>query len=112
MIYMGGNVPLTITIIDAFSPYSNHSASGGTLCFSSHYYLWQFGLQSGLCPALPAQQPNRTRTSRAAAPGASDAPCMPQWVPISGNDMKKLQTESADWITYRSAYPPVATLDG
>ena len=33
MIYMGGNVPLTITIIDAFSPRSNHSASGGTLCF-------------------------------------------------------------------------------
>ena len=33
MIYMGGNVPLTITITDAFSPYSNHSASGGTLCF-------------------------------------------------------------------------------
>ena len=30
---MGGNVPLTITITDAFSPYSNHSASGGTLCF-------------------------------------------------------------------------------
>ena len=112
MIYMGGNVPLTITITDAFSQYSNHSAFGGTFCFSSHYYLWQFGLQSGLCPALPAQQPNRTRTSRAAAPGASDAPCMPQWVPISGNDMKKLQTESADWITYRSAYPPVATLDG
>ena len=41
MIYMGGNVPLTITITDAFSPYSNHSASGGTLCFSSNYYLWK-----------------------------------------------------------------------
>ena len=41
MIYMGGNVPLTITITEAFSPYSNHSASGGTLCFSSHYYLWK-----------------------------------------------------------------------
>ena len=27
---MNGNVPLTISIIDAFSPYSNHSASGGT----------------------------------------------------------------------------------
>ena len=41
MIYMGGDVPLTITITDAFSPYSNHSASGGTLCFSSQYYLWK-----------------------------------------------------------------------
>ena len=40
-----------------------------------------------------------------AASGASDAPCMPQWVAISGDDMKKLQTESADWIRYRSAYP-------
>ena len=30
---MDENVPLTITITDAFSPYSNHSASGGTLCF-------------------------------------------------------------------------------
>ena len=38
---MNDNVPLTITITDAFSPYSNHSASGGTLCFSSHYYLWE-----------------------------------------------------------------------
>ena len=38
-IYMNGNVPLTITITDALPPYSNHSASGGTLCFSSHYYL-------------------------------------------------------------------------
>ena len=38
-IYMNGNVPLTITITDALSPYSNHSASGGALCFSSHYYL-------------------------------------------------------------------------
>ena len=75
------------------------------MCFSSHYYMWQFGLQIGLCPALPGHQPNRTHTSRAAAPGASDAPCMPQWVAISGNDMKKLKTESADWITYRSAYP-------
>ena len=65
MIYMGGNVPLTITITDAFSPYSNHSASGGTLCFSSHYYLWPFGLQIGLCPALHGHQTNRTRTSRA-----------------------------------------------
>ena len=36
MIYMGGNVPLTITITDAFSPYSNHSASGGTFGLS----LW------------------------------------------------------------------------
>ena len=40
-----------------------------------------------------------------AASGASDAPCMPQWVAISGDDMKKLKTESADWIEYRSAYP-------
>ena len=47
MIYMGGNVPLTITITDAFSPSSNHSASGGAFGFSSHYYLWPFGLQIG-----------------------------------------------------------------
>ena len=40
-----------------------------------------------------------------AASGASDAPCMPQWVAISENDMKKLQTESADWKAYRSEYP-------
>ena len=39
-----------------------------------------------------------------AASGASDAPCMPTWVAISEHDMKKLKTESADWITYRSAY--------
>ena len=31
-IYMDVNVPLTITIADAPSPYRNHSASGGTLC--------------------------------------------------------------------------------
>ena len=47
-----------------------------------------------------------------AASGASDAPCMQQWVAITGDDKKKLKTESADWIEYRSAYPPVATLDG
>ena len=34
-IYMIGNVPLTITITDALSPYSNHSASGGTFGLSS-----------------------------------------------------------------------------
>ena len=33
MIYMGGNVPLTITITDAFSPYSNHSALAGLCAF-------------------------------------------------------------------------------
>ena len=35
-IYMNENVPLTITITDAFSPYSNHSASGGTFGLVAH----------------------------------------------------------------------------
>ena len=63
-------------------------------------------VSSAACAATKSDpHPNRTRTSRAAAPGASDAPCMPQWVAISENEQKKLQTESADWIAYRSAYP-------
>ena len=37
VIYMNGNAQLTITITNALSPYS--SASGGTCCFSSQYYL-------------------------------------------------------------------------
>jgi hypothetical protein len=42
---MDGNVPLTISIADALSPYSNGPASGGAFCFSSHYYycLLPFG---------------------------------------------------------------------
>ena len=36
MIYMNGNVPLTITITDALSPYSNDAATGGAFCFSLH----------------------------------------------------------------------------
>ena len=81
MMYMGGNVPLTITITDALSPYSKHSASGGALRSPSHYYLWPFGLQIGLCPALHGHQPNRHPHLSRAASGASDAPCMPQRVP-------------------------------
>ena len=42
-IYMNGNVQFTITITDALSPYSNHSASGGTFCLSSHSHLLPFG---------------------------------------------------------------------
>ena len=38
-IYMNGNVQFTITITDALSPYSDHSASGGTFCLSSHSHL-------------------------------------------------------------------------
>ena len=37
MIYMNGNVQLTLTITKAVPPYS--SASGGAFCLSSHYYL-------------------------------------------------------------------------
>ena len=37
VIYMNGNVQLTITITTALSPY--RSASGGTFCFSSQSYL-------------------------------------------------------------------------
>ena len=33
-IYMNENVPLTITITDALSPCSNHSAFYGTFCLS------------------------------------------------------------------------------
>ena len=62
---MHGNVPLTITINDAFSPYSNHPASDGAWWFSSHSYLWPFGFQICLCPTLHGHQPNRTRASRA-----------------------------------------------
>ena len=36
---MNGNVQFTITVADAPSPYSSHSASGGTFCLSSHSYL-------------------------------------------------------------------------
>ena len=36
---MNGNVQFTITITDALPPYSNHSASGGTFCLSSHSHL-------------------------------------------------------------------------
>ena len=40
---MNDNVPLTITITDALSPYSNHSAFYGTFCLSSHSLLLSFG---------------------------------------------------------------------
>ena len=36
---MNGNVQFTITIADALSPYSSHSAAGGTFCLSSHSHL-------------------------------------------------------------------------
>ena len=54
MIYMNGNVRLTITITDALSAYSNHSASARTWCSSSHSFLWPFGLQTTFCPSSPA----------------------------------------------------------
>ena len=65
------------------------------------------------CVSSAAWAPTKSdpHLSRAAS-GASDAPCMQQWKAIGVDDQKKLKTESADWIEYRSAYPPVATLDG
>ena len=36
---MNGSVQFTITVADAPSPYSSHSASGGTFCLSSHSHL-------------------------------------------------------------------------
>ena len=55
LIYMNGTVRLTITITKAFPPYS--SASGGTRCLSSHYYLKPFGSQAALSPAQHGHKP-------------------------------------------------------
>ena len=55
MIYMNGNVQLTVTITKARPPYS--SASGGARWLSSHYYLKPLGSQAALSPAQHGHKP-------------------------------------------------------
>ena len=56
---MNGNVPLSITITDALSPYSNHSASGGTFSPSNPAAVQtnMFEFAKHLAPLLRARFP-------------------------------------------------------
>ena len=75
MIYMGGNVPLTITITDALSPYSNHSASGGASCVQRCMGASQ------LAPAISRAQPLARMTPLLCLRYSSGQPWQPRTRP-------------------------------
>ena len=58
---------------------------------------------SGAAWAPTSSDPHLSR----AASGASDAPSMPRWRAIDEYEMKNKEVQSADWIKYRYAYPPL-----